>query len=166
MCPGGQQPGQPAGPQMRMRSSPLLLAELLNSSLEKYPSLTVCARFLTHHFSPHREGPPQALLSYGRDDLLSSFVAMSCEGSYSGCTQEYRDMLSEKQVQWMSGKVFGYFSISDSPHFYPAWRPAVWNTACLTASPGRGHYGLNINGLTVLEIQNFTSNLFSRDKVR
>ena len=75
-------------------------------------------------------------------------------------------MLTEKQVQWMSGKVFGYFSISDSPHFYPAWRPAVWNTACLTASPGRGHYGLNINGLPVLEIQNFTSNLFSRDKVR
>ena len=142
-------------------------AEVVNSSLGRFPSLTVCARFLSHNFSPDPAGrPPQALISYGRDDLLSSFVAMSCEGSYPGCTGEYKDILRENKVQWISGKVFGHLFISDSHHFYPAWRPAVWNSVCLTARPGLGQYGLNINGLAVLEMRNSTSNLFSRDKVR
>ena len=141
-------------------------AEILNSSLVKYPEVTLCARFLTHHFSTHPEGwPTQSLISHGLDDLLGSYRAMPCDQYYTGCTQEYKDIFSENQLPWISGKVFGYLYIANTPHFYPAWWPAVWNSACLTASPARGHYRININGLTVWQREEFTSNLFKKEKV-
>ena len=55
-------------------------AELLNSSLENYSEMTLCARFLTYHFSTHWDGfPYQALISSGSNALLGSYVAKSCE---------------------------------------------------------------------------------------
>ena len=141
-------------------------AEILNSSLVNYSSVTVCARFLTHHFSTDPEGwQIQSLISYGWNILLGSYVAMPCEQSYTGCTQEYQDIFSENQLAWISGKVFGDFLISSNHHFYPAWLPAVWNSACLSASPGQGHFRLNINGLTALEMKDFNNNLFRTDTV-
>ena len=81
-------------------------------------------------------------------------------------TQIYRDILSVAQLAWISGSVFGYFSLSNTPQFYPAWWPAVWNTACLTASPHLGTFRININGLTVWKTEDVTSNLFQKEKVR
>ena len=142
-------------------------AEILNSSLVTFSSLTLCARFLTIHFSTDPEGlPTQSLISYGSDDLLGSYLAMSCDQSYPGCTQEYRDIFSASQLSWISGSVFGYFSLSSTPQFYPAWWPGVWNSVCLTASPSLGTFRININGLTVMEIKEFNNSLFIRDKVR
>ena len=141
-------------------------AEMLNSSLVNYSQLTVCARFLTLHFSTDPDGwPTQSLISYGSDDLLGSYLAMSCDQSYTGCTEEYRDIFSASQLSWISGSVFGYFSLSNTPQFYPAWWPAVWNTACLTASPGLGTFRIIINGLTVWQTKEFNGNLFNREKV-
>ena len=58
-------------------------AEILNSSLVKYSEVTLCARFLTHHFSTHPDGEPsQTLISYGYNDLLSSLVARPCDQYY------------------------------------------------------------------------------------
>ena len=55
-------------------------AELMNSSLAKYPSVTVCARFLTHHFSTDpNSGPAQILLYYADHVLLSSYTTRSCD---------------------------------------------------------------------------------------
>ena len=55
-------------------------AELLNSSLGNFPEVTVCARFLTHHFSTHWDSwSSQALISSGGDALLGSYVAKPCE---------------------------------------------------------------------------------------
>ena len=147
--------------------SKLSQTEMLNSSLVKYSQLTVCARFLTLHFSTDPDGwPTQSLISYGSDDLLGSYLAMSCDQSYTGCTEEYRDIFRASQLSWISGSVFGYFSLSNTPQFYPAWWPAVWNTACLTASPGLGNFRININGLTVWQTEDLHSTLFKRKKVR
>ena len=58
-------------------------AEILNSSLVQYPEVTLCARFLTHHFSTHPDGEPtQTLISYGYNNLLSSLVARPCDQYY------------------------------------------------------------------------------------
>ena len=84
-------------------------AEILNSSLEKYPELTLCARLLTHSFSRTFYGwPTQALISYGSDPLLGSFVTRSCDQFYEGYTKVYRDLLSRNHIPWIAGKVFGY----------------------------------------------------------
>ena len=141
--------------------------EMLNSSLVKYSQLTLCARFLTLHFSTDPDGwPTQSLISYGSDDLLGSYLAMSCDQSYTGCTEEYRDIFSASQLSWISGSVFGYFSLSNTPQFYTAWWPAVWNTACLTASPHLGTFRININGLTVSQTEDLPNTLSKRKKVR
>ena len=140
-------------------------AELLNSSLVNYSEVTLCARFLTHHFSTHSDcWPGQTLINYGKDSLLSSYVARSCEQMYAGCTQEYQDMFIKDDIQWMSGKIFGYIFISDD-HCYTVWWPAVWNTACISASPGLGYYRININGHIAWEKRDFARNLFKLDEV-
>ena len=55
-------------------------AEMLNSSLVKYSELTVCARFLTHHFSTRYDSPSeQIILSYGDNLLLGSYVTRPCD---------------------------------------------------------------------------------------
>ena len=60
-------------------------AEILNSSLKKYPEATICARFLTYHFSTHSDsGPEQILLSSGDDVLLSSYITRPCELKFQG----------------------------------------------------------------------------------
>ena len=82
-------------------------AEILNSSLEKYPELTLCARLLTHSFSRTFYGwPTQALISYGSDPLLGSFVTRSCDQFYEGCTKVYRDLLSRNHIPWIAGSVW------------------------------------------------------------
>ena len=140
-------------------------AEILNSSLLKYSEVTLCARFLTHHFSTHSDcWPSQTLINHGKDALLSSYVARPCDQMYSGCTQEYQDIFPKDDIQWIRGKIFGYLFISDD-HCYPGWWPAVWNSACISASPPRGHYRININGLTVWQKRDFARNLFKIDEV-
>ena len=86
-------------------------AEILNSSLKKYPELTLCARFLTHQFSAHSGSDgwaTQALISYGLFDLLGSFSALLCDQVYVGCTELLKDVLSKNHIKWITGKVFGY----------------------------------------------------------
>ena len=53
-------------------------AEILNSSLVKYSSLTVCARFLTLHFTADPDGwPIQSLISY--EKLREGFIIFTSE---------------------------------------------------------------------------------------
>ena len=120
-------------------------AEIPNSSLGKYSELTLCARFLTYHFSTDAtRWPSQSLISYGLGDLLGSYVARPCDQSFRGCTEEYKNIFSDAQLAWISGSVFGYCFVSNTPQFYPAWWPAVWNTACLTASPHLGTFRIRV----------------------
>ena len=134
-------------------------AEILNSSLKKYSELTLCARFLTHHFSTHPDGGPyQTLISYGKDDLLSSYTATYCDGFFEGCTQKYKERFSKfPHLQWLGGKVFGYLFDSDNT-YYAVWWPAVWNTACISISPTLG-YRININGQLALEKKDYRLNM-------
>ena len=125
-------------------------AEILNSSLAKYSEVTLCVRFLNYHFSTHPDSwPYQTLISYGNDGLLSSFLAVSCDEFYTGCTQKYKERFSNLDIQWIWGKVFG-FSFDSEKNYFDVWWPGVWNSACISASPARG-YRLNINGRLVLE---------------
>ena len=65
-------------------------AEILNSSLTKYPEVTICARYLTHHFSTHSDAEPtQTLISYGNNNFLSGLVARPCDQYYKAdiCTR-------------------------------------------------------------------------------
>ena len=81
-------------------------AEMLNSSLVKYSEVTLCARFLTHSFSTHSDcWPSQTLIQYGKDSLLSSYVARPCLQMYPGCTQEYQDIFPKDDIQWIRGRV-------------------------------------------------------------
>ena len=140
-------------------------AFILNSSLVKYSEVTLCARFLTHHFSTHSDcWPSQTLINYGKDSLLSSYVARSCEQMYAGCTQEWKDIFIKDDIQWLTGKIFGYIFISDD-HCYPAWWPGVWNTACISASPALGFYRININGHIAWEKRDVARNLFKINEV-
>ena len=59
-------------------------AEMVNSSLVKLSEVTLCARFLTHSFSTDLDGSPiQTAISYGTDDLLSSYLARPCDNPQS-----------------------------------------------------------------------------------
>ena len=65
-------------------------AELMNSSLVNYSEVTLCARFLTHHFSTHLDGSTtQTLISYWTHDLLSSFIARPCDNDNPPYFQEH-----------------------------------------------------------------------------
>ena len=144
-------------------------AELLNSSLGNYSEVTLCARFRSHDFSTHPDGAPyQTLISYGTDDLLSSYTATSCEEFFPGCTQKYKERFSKfPHLQWLGGKVFGYLFDSDNTDntYYTAWWPAVWNTACISLSPSLG-YRLNINGHVALEKQDYRHNINGNGNVK
>ena len=142
-------------------------AEILNSSLVKYPEVTLCARFLTHHFSTDPDGFPfQTLISYGKNVLLGSFVARSCDQFYQGCTEYYRDKVETQQ--WIRGKVFGNVYLSGNDYFYPVWWPAVWNTACITIRASQQHYrvNININGHTVVQTEDIADNVLNSSKGR
>ena len=142
-------------------------AELLNSSLEKYSEVTLCARFLTHHFStPSDNYPFQTLISYGKDVLLSSYLGKSCDQFYQGCTENYRDKVEAHQ--WIRGKVFGSLYLSGNDYFYPVWWPAVWNTACITirASQQHSRVNININGHTVFQSQEIANDISNSSKAR
>ena len=144
-------------------------AELLNSSLGKYPELTICARFLTHHFSTHSDGEPsQDLISYGKDSLLSSYVAGPCDQFYQGCTEDYREKVEGDQ--WIRGKVFGslYLSGKDYDYFYPVWWPEVWNSACIIVRASQHHYrvDININGQNVIQSEAIKEDFLNSSKAR
>ena len=125
-------------------------AEILNSSLGKYSEVTLCIRFLNYHFSIHSDSwPYQTLISYGKDDVLSSFIAMSCDEFFIGCTQKYIERFSKLDIQWIWGKVFGFLFDSQN-NYYVVWWPGVWNSACISGNPTMS-YRLNINGHLVLE---------------
>ena len=65
-------------------------AELLNSSLVNYSEVTLCARFLPHHFSTHLDGlTSQTLISYSTYELLASIVARPCDNDYAPYFQEH-----------------------------------------------------------------------------
>ena len=144
-------------------------AEILNSSLVKYSDVTLCARFLTHHFSTHPDNSPlQTLISYGNADLLSSYVARPCDQKYQGCTEYYRDRLETQQ--WIRGKVFGssYLSGSGNHYIYPVWGPGVWNTACITIRVSQQHYrvNININGHTVVQTEDIAEDILNSSQAR
>ena len=142
-------------------------AEMLNSSLEKYPEVTLCARFLTHHFSTPPNGYPfQTLISYGKDQSLGSYIARSCEQLYEGCTEKYRERVDAQQ--WIRGKVFGNSYIFGYNYYYPVWWPLVWNTACITirASQQYSRVNININGITVVQTEDIADNVLNSSKAR
>ena len=57
--------------------------EVVNSSLGKYSEVTVCARFLTHHFSTHPDsGPEQIVIFYGDYGLLRSYITRPCDQDF------------------------------------------------------------------------------------
>ena len=137
-------------------------AEFLNLSLGKSSEMTLCARFLTYHFSTHQDNSPfQTIISYGRDSLLCSYVGKSCDHYYQGCTENYKEKLDG--LQWIRGKVFGELYLAGSNYyFYPVWLPAVWNTFCITVRSSQQHYrvNININGQTILETGDIDQNDF------
>ena len=142
-------------------------AEILNSSLGKYPEVTLCARFLTHHFTTHPDRyPKQSLISYGTDLLLASYVARTCEKKYEGCTEYLKDKVETQQ--WIRGQVFGSMFVPGNDYFYPVWWPGIWNTACITIRASQQHYRLNINinGHTVVQTQDIVDNVLNTTKAR
>ena len=140
-------------------------AEILNSSLGKYPEVTLCARFLTYHFStPPDNHPFQTIISYGTYQLLGCFVARSCDQLYRGCTEHNREKVETHQ--WIRGKVFGNSYLTGNNYYYPVWSPAVWNTACITVRTSQQHYRININGLTVLQIEDIADNVLNSSEGR
>ena len=73
-------------------------AELLNFSLGEYSEVTLCARFLTYHFSTPPDGVPfQTIIAYGTHQLLGSYVAKPCDQRYQGCTERYKEKLETQQ---------------------------------------------------------------------
>ena len=71
---------------------------MLNSSLGKYSEVTLCARFLTYHFSTPPDGVPfQTIIAYGTHQLLGSYVAKPCDQRYQGCTERYKEKLETQQ---------------------------------------------------------------------
>ena len=142
-------------------------AEILNSSLVKYPEVTLCARFLTHHFSIHPDGYPfQTLISYEEDDLMGSYVARPCEKKYEGCTENNRDRLETQQ--WIRGKIFGTSYISGYNYYYPVWWPTVWNTVCMTVRVSQQHsrVNININGHTVVQTEDILNNVLNSSEAK
>ena len=141
-------------------------AEILNSSLVKYPEVTLCARFLTHHFSTHPDKSPfQTIISYGRDSLLCSYVGKSCDQYYQGCTENYKEKLEGQQ--WIRGKVFGELYLSgNNYYFYPVWGPSVWNTVCITVTASQQYYrvNININGHSMVETRDIENDFFNSSK--
>ena len=138
-------------------------AEILDSSLTTFSSLTICVRFLTFTFSVYPdEWPIQTLISYDGGGLLNSYIAIPCDEAYPGCTEEYQDILATIDIQWIRGQSYGY-DFSDLT--YPVWWPAVWNSACISAIPGQGYFRLNINGHTAFQTNNQDHTLFKNHKV-
>ena len=147
-------------------------AEILNSSLVNYSEVTLCARFLTYHFSaqPTRR-PYQSLISYGRNVLLSSYLAKSCDDFYEGCTEIYREKIAGHRQQWTEGKVFGNLQLLGkawNEYFYYPWWPGVWNTACITVKASEQHsrVNININGQTVFQTEDIADVFFKSFKAR
>ena len=139
-------------------------AEILNSFLAKYPELTLCARFLTHHFSSYTDSwPTQALISVGKSDLLASYSGTECDQFKSGCTQFYKDIIRGDQHVWTKGKVFGVFYDSKNNHIYPVWWPGVWNVVCISVS--QEYIEININGRLVWQTQDFAEKFIKTSKV-
>ena len=140
-------------------------AELMNTSLVNISELTVCARFLTHHFStPPDNYPFQTIISYGQDSLLCSYVGKSCDFFYQGCTENYIEKFEGQQ--WIRGKVFGNFYISGYNYFYPVWLPAVWNTFCITIRATHQYYRVNItiNGHKMVETREIANDFSKSSK--
>ena len=144
-------------------------AEILNSSLMNYSSVTLCARFLTHQFSTQPDGYPfQTLITSGRNSLLSSYVSKPCDRLYRGCTDNYKDQVERQEHQWSQGKVFGDLYLSGKNYFYPVWLPGVWNTACITVRATQQYYrvNLNLNGQNVFQSKEIAEDFFKSSKAR
>ena len=58
-----------------------------------------------------------------------------------------------------------FLYIATYHYFFPVWSPAVWNTACISASVTQGYYRVNVNGHIVKEMRDFDGNLFKNIKV-
>ena len=142
---------------------------MVNSSLAKYPEVTLCARFLTYHFSTHPDGWPYlSLISYWKNALLSSYLAKPCEHLFQGCTDIERERIAGQHRQWTEGKVFGSSYISGHQYYYPVWLPGVWNTVCITVRASQQHYRLNINinGHTVVQTEDIADDFSNSFKAR
>ena len=77
----------------------------------------------------------------------------------------------EPGPDWVRGKVFGqYYDPPFSYSVYPVWRPAVWHSACITASQASGLVTINMDGERVLEAEysgeNITENILLLNRAR
>ena len=135
--------------------------ELVNSSLQGRPEVTICVRFRTFQFSTY--GKPwyaQSVITYADSTTLYAYVATDCEDKFPGCNLRYKKLVAH----WAHGRVFGYFyENTQSSGYYPAWRPGVWNQACITASDSQGFFDININGETQFRTENYRKTLSRRN---
>ena len=97
---------------------------------------------------------------------MSSYVGRPCDHLYHGCTENYRDQVKRQSQEWSEGKVLGDLYLSGKNYFYPAWRMAVWNTACITVRASQLHYrvNININGQAVFQSQDIADDFFNSSK--
>ena len=130
-------------------------AQLLNSSLKAYDSVSVCGRFVTYQFTVHPDTVThQVLLSAGKHYLLSGYVALPCGHVEPGCTQYNKDRLG---TGWKYKRVLGFSNLgkSNSFSYYPVWEPGQWNSFCVTASISGALLRVNINGQTMAESDSY-----------
>ena len=125
-------------------------AEILNSSLEYFEELTICARFKSLNFkvSPWISGY-QAIIVQGPFWLLGSYTALPCDERYNGCTYNERNT----NPLWRYGLANGYHEAGT--HFR-GWQPHVWNSVCITAS--QNNLNITINDEMVLSQTDYQEN--------
>ena len=136
--------------------------ELLNSSLQGHPEVTICLRFRTFQFSTYRKPwYAQSVITYADSTTLYAYVATDCEDKFPGCNLRYKKLVAN----WAHGRVFGYFyENTKSSGYYPSWQPGVWNQACITASDSQGSFEININGETHYRTNNYRKTFSRRDQ--
>ena len=83
-----------------------------------------------------------------KDWLLGAYVTTPCDDFYTGCTQRYKDIHGPA---WKHSGVVGYVGDGVFNENFPAWQPAVWNSACVTVVPAQGSLTVVLNGRRVLE---------------
>ena len=83
-----------------------------------------------------------------KDWLLGAYVTQPCDDLYTGCTQRYKDIHGPA---WKHSGVVGYVGDGVFNENFPAWQPAVWNSACVTVVPAQGSLTVVLNGRRVLE---------------
>ena len=62
--------------------------------------------------------------------------------------------------------MFGNSYLAGTNYYYPAWRPTVWNTACITVRANQLHsrVNININGQTAVQNEDIADNVLNSSK--